>query len=117
AALFSLAACSQGSVDSASSAKAFPKKLLAVGTEPFWSIAIDGADIAYTFPADEPPVKARFARSESGGVLTLTGTLKGQPVTITIAPGKCSDDMSDRVYPYSAKSRWGDSMLDGCARR
>lgn len=95
----------------------FPARLQALGTEPFWSIMIDGPEIAYSSP-DEPEARtARVTREETGGELRLTGVLGGAPVTVRIVPKTCSDGMSDRVYSYSAKVQLGERSLQGCARQ
>ena len=38
-------------------------------------------------------------------------------LTVSIAPGACSDGMSDRRYVYVAEVRVGREVLKGCAYR
>jgi uncharacterized membrane protein len=117
AGLLVVAACTPQAAPSASAAAtAFPARLRALGTEPFWSIAIDGGTIVYTTP-DKPKSKAvRVRREEAAGILKLSGRLAGEAISITITPESCSDGMSDIVYPYAAKVRLGGQALQGCAR-
>ena len=94
----------------------FPQRLQALGTEPFWSVDIDGSQIAYS-SLDEPEKRiARVTRQEAGGELRLVGTLGNAPITVRIIPETCSDGMSDRVYAYSARVQLGAQSLQGCAR-
>lgn len=93
----------------------FPVRLHALGTEPFWSLDVDGADLAYS-TADRPAkVTARLSRTESGGLLRLSGQLAGDPITVEIFRTICSDGMSDRIYPFTAAVRIGPTVLRGCA--
>lgn len=94
---------------------AFPDKLGALGTEPFWSLGIDGDTVTYS--SLEQPAKrtARFERQEAAGELALGGMLGGEPATIKIARKPCSDGMSDRTYVYTVTMRLGLQQLNGCA--
>jgi uncharacterized membrane protein len=116
AALLGLAACSPQALPPAPSAAAFPARLKALGTEPFWAIDIDGGTIAYTTPERPQGPRTAVARADSGGLLKLTGRLNGEAISVVIAPGACSDGMSDIVYPYSAAVQLGERSLQGCAR-
>lgn len=93
----------------------FPQQLKALGTEPFWSLDIDGNRIAYS-SADAPaPISAELVRREIAGELSLAGTLSGAALTATVRRESCSDGMSDRTYPYAVDLRWGARTLKGCA--
>ena len=51
-----------------------------------------------------------------GGSYRFAGTMTNSKVTLIITPGKCSDGMSDRIYPYTAALTIGDQALRGCAQ-
>jgi uncharacterized membrane protein len=85
----------------------------AVGTEPFWSIQARPGSLLYqragettgAFAADGPQPAV------NGG---LTWTAK--EMKLEIAPGDCSDGMSDRTFPYAATATLaGGEVLKGCA--
>lgn len=93
----------------------FPGRLRALGTEPFWSIEIDGNRIAYS-TADQPEKRvAQLTRRSSPSGLVLDGALDGRRIEIAIMRGACSDGMSDREYPYRTSVRLGAALLKGCA--
>jgi len=95
----------------------FPAQLKLTGTEPFWSIAIVDDQLTYSRLGQSERRTARISRSEGEGRLVLNGDLAGTAISVVIAPGDCSDGMSDRTYPYSVKVRYGDEMLEGCGSR
>lgn len=84
------------------------------GTEPFWAIRINGAEATYSNPEHPEGFAFAVARFAGNNGLGLTGTLFGAPVTITLTPGKCSDGMSDRTFPYVATVALGEETLRGC---
>lgn len=90
----------------------------ALGTEPFWSIRIEGGKLTWSSPEDMPgtPFTTASGKARDGG-WRYVGTLKGEPAELVIAPGKCSDGMSDTVYPYTARLALGTQRLSGCARK
>jgi len=131
AALALIAGCAQeeGSIDSEGAVFdgiAPEAQIELLGTEPFWSIAIEpdpgadsytarlstSADIAGTAFAAQ-----RFAGNNGlgfSGQIPRTDGTGGRAVQIAITPGECSDQMSGRVYPYTASVRLGDELLLGC---
>lgn len=110
------AACAPAQSPAPSAAAGFPRQLQALGTEPFWSLAIEGDRVLYTTIEDQTGVRARVRRDEADGRLTLSGSLAGEALAVTIIPQGCSDGMSDRLYPYAASLRIGTRDLQGCAR-
>lgn len=106
-------------VVSPSSASEAPLPVMqALGTEPFWSIRIEGGKLTWSSPEDMPgtPFTTASGKARDGG-WRYVGTLKGEPAELVIAPGKCSDGMSDTVYPYTARLALGTQRLSGCARK
>lgn len=88
----------------------------ALGTEPFWGVDI--AEGALTLTGVDLP-EQRFA----AGVPELVGTTAvwrggaddGATATLTLIATECSDGMSDRVYPLTARFETGETELAGCA--
>ncbi|MFK4871956.1 COG3650 family protein [Novosphingobium sp. ZW T3_23] len=91
------------------------ERIRVIGTEPFWNGEVAEGRMTYTTP-DEPQVKAfpvdRFA---GRGGLSFSGEPQGVPWVLAIAPGDCSDGMSDRAYPFTALLKIGEETRQGCA--
>lgn len=89
-----------------------------LGTEPFWGIDIepvgDGFTARYSSPENIDGSVFAVARFAGNNGLGFSGMLEGQTVQISIAPGECSDAMSDRTYPYTATVALGARTLYGC---
>ena len=109
-----LGRCVLSPVPPAPAAFIFPDQLQVLGTEPFWSLSIDGVQAIYSTPesAGEP---VRLVRTEAGGLLNLTGTVGGEVLAAQIVPRECSDGMSDRRYSFAATITLGDRTMNGCA--
>ena len=90
--------------------------LRAVGTEPFWAMEISSTELKFS-GADLPE------RTAAGGPPTMnegeaswTGTTSdGVSLKATLTTGPCSDGMSDRTYPLTAKVEVGSERYNGCA--
>ena len=51
-----------------------------------------------------------------GTVATFTTTTnQNQPLNVSLMATECSDGMSDRTYPLTARVEIGDQTLNGCA--
>lgn len=85
-----------------------------LGTEPFWGAKIAGGTMIYTTPENIDGVSIPVTRFAGNGGLGLHGEWTGKPVQIAVTPGECSDGMSDRIYPFTATVRIGESDLAGC---
>ena len=85
-----------------------------VGTEPFWNIEIVGENASYSSPENLNGEAFAVSRFAGNNGLGFTGELNGEPITITVTPGECSDQMSDRDYPFVSTVAWGDRLLNGC---
>lgn len=82
----------------------------ALGTEPFWSLTIDGRTIRYE-PASGRPISVAKPRP----IVGINGELyRTQRITVDITHTRCSDGMSDRVYADTVRVRIGRQALDGC---
>lgn len=94
--------------------------IIAVGTEPFWSIEISGNQAFFSAPdlaKAQPFEVSRFAGNNGLG---FSGDLPGNDLrngklNLTITPGECSDGMSDTVFPYTATMTIGNDVMTGCA--
>lgn len=82
----------------------------AVGTEPFWVLTIGQGRIRLE-ELERPPVTVRTPVKRSGPGWRRYRTRR---MTVTIAPGPCSDGMSDRRYPDSVTVVTGGRTLRGC---
>lgn len=92
-----------------------PAKFKATGTEPFWGAAVDGAMLVYTTPEFPDGIRITVARRDAGGHAIYAGALEGKPLTLDVAPGPCSDGMSDRIYRFTAVRQIGPDIARGCA--
>jgi uncharacterized membrane protein len=88
----------------------------ALGTEPFWGVDIGPEGIAYE-GVDKPREVAPRGEVELMGTMAVfTGTTdKGRAITVTLIDTDCSDGMSDRLYPLTARVEIGEDTLQGCA--
>ncbi len=92
------------------------KALVALGTEPFWSVEIAPGELTYATPEQLLGTSILAARAADAHGITWTGTLDGRALALRVEPGRCSDGMSDKVYPYTASLRLGAEVRRGCAR-
>lgn len=131
AALFalSLAACGPGDRDAPADAPppvAEPQMLggvdlneplRALGTEPFWGVAISPETLVYS-GVDQAEQTAPNPGPEVQGTTAVyaSATGDGTAMVVTLVATECSDGMSDRVYPLTARVELGELSLNGCAQ-
>jgi len=93
--------------------------LRALGTEPFWALDIDSTGVHFKTPADT--TGTRFPPNApipvAGDTLVWMGETESTAIHVRIWPERCSDGMSDRVYPYTAIVRVAGTDYRGCADR
>lgn len=90
--------------------------LRALGTEPFWGVDVSSGTLILTgvdipeqrFEADSPEVMGTTA-------VWRGADDRGQELTLTLIATECSDGMSDRLYPLTARVQTEDRELVGCA--
>lgn len=88
----------------------------AFGTEPFWSVAVQGDQLTFTTPEDQDGLVMQGARAEASDAgVAITGVTNGTSFSLMVRPGTCSDGMSDNVYPMTSAFSRGDVRYDGCA--
>ena len=67
----------------------------ALGTEPFWSLTLDGREMVFT-QANAPGV--RVVQPQPRPIFGFAGEIYRSPrINVNIVHGKCSDGMSDRT--------------------
>ena len=86
----------------------------AFGTEPFWNVNVEGDTLTFTTPEDQAGQVMQGTRRAVDGGIELQGTHAGKAFTLSVAPGECSDGMSDEVYAMTARFRFGDMDYTGC---
>jgi uncharacterized membrane protein len=94
-----------------------PDRLQALGTEPFWSVQINGVNLRYSTPDDQAGKALTTTREDTVIASTFSGRLAGKPFELSIVPEKCSDGMSDTEYPFSAWLTYAGERHHGCARK
>ena len=83
----------------------------ALGTEPFWSLEIDSRMMRFTTASGEAPVSEPTPRVIHG----FAGEIyQGKRIRVNIVHGKCSDGMSDRIYPDSMQLGVDGRSYTGC---
>lgn len=125
--LFALGACADGGTgpDDGAPEPAEPvvlggvdlnQPLRALGTEPFWAVSIDASGLAYS-GVDRPEQRAANPGPQVQGSAAQWNvrTDQDQPLIVTLIDTECSDGMSDRTYPLTARVEIGEETLNGCA--
>ncbi|HUF36806.1 MAG TPA: META domain-containing protein [Gemmatimonadales bacterium] len=88
----------------------------AIGTEPFWAMHIDSSGLRFTTPDDLQGIRwPPLTPVVTGDTMHWTGETERAPVGVGIWPARCSDGMSDRVWPYAAVVRVAGTTYRGCA--
>ena len=90
--------------------------LRALGTEPFWAVNIDEAGLVYS-GVDRPEDRAPNDGPQLAGTTAMWSgqTDQGRAISVTVIETACSDGMSDRTYPLTARVEIGEEVLNGCA--
>ena len=130
ASLGMLCACARSAAQPAETAAAAPppapaasgsamdisKPITALGTEPFWSLKIEGMRFRLSRPSQpDLTAEAPGAQMSPGRAVWEAKAADGQTLKVTIYNGDCSDGMSDRRYPMAAEIQLGQETLRGCA--
>lgn len=126
-AVLAVAACSEGTTESAPPPADAPEAavlagtdlsqpLRALGTEPFWGLDVTPQGLNWS-GVDETPLTAANPGPGMMGAVAVwrTRTGDGQTLVLTLMATECSDGMSDRIYPLTAKVELGDRTFQGCA--
>ncbi len=92
------------------------KPLRAIGTEPFWGARIEGRCVTYSTPEDQAGTRiwTRFSGTAENG--TWSGALGGRRFELKTSPdARCSDGMSDNIYPIAVALLVSGEERRGCA--
>lgn len=82
----------------------------AAGTEPFWGLTIDAENLTFTRPDAAPVVQPTPAVIHG-----FAGEIYQTPrINVNIVHARCSDGMSDRVYPDKVQVTVDGRRFDGC---
>lgn len=115
-AVLGLAACQPAPAMTTLGGVDLGKPVRALGTEPFWGVEVSLDAIVFTgvdradFQAEGPVL-----RMAGAGAVFSAKDAAGAEIILTLKPDKCSDGMSDFVYPLSAEVKVGGETLVGCA--
>ena len=92
------------------------KPVRALGTEPFWGVEITPDALIYT-RVDQPTQRApNRGATVQGTVATFaSSTNLNQALNVVLIATECSDGVSDRTYPLTARVEIGADTLTGCA--
>lgn len=92
------------------------RPMRALGTEPFWGVEVSLDEVVFT-GVDRADFRAAtpVLRIAGAGAVFTAKDAGGAELSLTLKPDKCSDGMSDWVYPLSAEVRIGGETLTGCA--
>jgi uncharacterized membrane protein len=85
------------------------------GTEPFWGGTATAAKVHYTTPETPDGIDISVERFAGRGGLSFNGELESKPFVLMVTPGKCSDGMSDRTYPFTLTLAVRGEQRRGCA--
>jgi uncharacterized membrane protein len=85
------------------------------GTEPFWGGQVRGSALTYTTPENPEGTTITIDRFAGRGGLSFSGVLEQADLEMTVTPMRCSDGMSDRVYPFTVMLKIGEETRNGCA--
>lgn len=87
-----------------------PPPYHAVGTEPFWNLLIDEHNITFVQP-DAQPIEQPTPKV----IIGFAGEIYQTPrINVNIVHAKCSDGMSDRVYPDKVQVSVDGKQFNGC---
>lgn len=122
-----LAACSEGTTETAPPPADAPtaavlagtdlnQPLRVLGTEPFWGLDVTPQGLSWS-GVDETPLTAPNPGPDMMGAMAAwrTKTADGQALVLTLMATDCSDGASDRIYPLTAKVELGERTFQGCA--
>lgn len=90
--------------------------LRVIGNEPFYAVEIRPDALVYS-GVDRPEQRAANPGPVIQGTTAVyaTATGNGTALVVTLSDTDCSDGMSDRTYPLTARVEVGEETLNGCA--
>jgi len=91
-----------------------PAAFVAWGNEPFWAATDAGGSLRLERPGADPLIARSNDVREEKGEWIVEGETEGGTLSLRLAPGFCSDGMSDALYAWTAVAKAGDLELKGC---
>jgi uncharacterized membrane protein len=85
------------------------------GAEPFWGGEVSAGVLTYTTPENQAGDTVAVDRFAGRNGLSFSGQLGGMPFVLAVTPGRCSDGMSDRSYPFTVTLQVRGEQREGCA--
>jgi heat shock protein HslJ len=83
----------------------------ALGTEPFWSLTIGPRDMIF----EEANSPQRIIQSTPRPIIGIAGEIYQTPrLDVNIVHARCSDGMSDRIYPDKVQVTADGRRFEGC---
>jgi uncharacterized membrane protein len=82
----------------------------AVGTEPFWSLIIDNRNVTFILSGEQP-----IMQPVPTPIIGIAGEIYQTPrIDVNIVHARCSDGMSDRIYPDKVQATVDGKRFNGC---
>jgi uncharacterized membrane protein len=91
------------------------EKVHFTGTEPFWGGDVADGVLTYTTPENQAGEMVAVDRFAGRNGISFSGELDDMPFVLAVTPGKCSDGMSDRAYPFTVTLQVRGEQRNGCA--
>jgi uncharacterized membrane protein len=85
------------------------------GTEPFWGGQVSAGALTYTTPENQAGDMVAVSRFAGRNGISFSGLFGDEPLVLAVTPGKCSDGMSDRSYPFTVTLQVKGEKREGCA--
>ena len=87
-----------------------PAPYHALGTEPFWNLLIDEKNVTFVEPEKQP-----ITQPTPPVIHGFAGKIYQTPrINVNLVHAKCSDGMSDRVYPDKVQVTVDGKRFEGC---
>ncbi|NVD45820.1 COG3650 family protein [Qipengyuania atrilutea] len=85
------------------------------GTEPFWAGEVADSTLVYKTPQIQAGQEIEVERFTGNNGVSYSGTYDGASFDLMLTQSPCSDQMSDRQYPFVATLKIGSEVRHGCA--
>lgn len=97
-----------------------PVKMTCTGTEPFWGMSVGYGFATFEFDGKKTKFALDAPQMPAARGYIWLSPVHGKPGQFLLATKpdkeKCSDGMSDNVYPYTMLVRAGDVFMEGCCK-
>jgi len=88
----------------------------AFGNEPDWRMAMDGKALRFQRLEDQAPASFPYQPlGKEGGKLEFKAQTESADIKVVLKRERCTDTMSDAIYPYRADVVSGGETYRGCA--